>query len=137
MTTPSITNKIVACQVLNNGAKALFLYGRHRLGKMQQSYVKSDAGRIQQHILLRVIARKDRMAVRKAEDIRLSMLVNAVSVIVHRGTTVVDLLKTNLNFAVVFKKEYREKFIASRTLHMEKDIMGSVILRRMIAQFYH
>lgn len=63
VTTPSTGGITAGRQVLYHAAAVLLLYGRHRLDPMQQVHEVGDVGLIQQHILVCLIAREDRVAI--------------------------------------------------------------------------
>lgn len=95
----------IGCHILNNGAKVLFLGGRHPLQAMRQLHVDGGLGLTQRHILLCIIAREDTVTISDIESIKLRQLSNKVSGTVRRNSTVVDLIKTILYFATTFEKE--------------------------------
>lgn len=57
--------------------------------------------------------------------------------VVRRGSMVVDLMKTFVNFAISFKKECSDSFVATRTVEIVKDMMGSGFLKGMRPQSYY
>lgn len=110
VTTPSIVGKTVGRQVLNNGAKALLLDGRHCPDAMRQLLVEGDVGWLQQQTLLRLIVQESRVPISKAETITLSKLANKLTGILRRGYKIMDLMRTILNLhrvREVLQREFR------------------------------
>lgn len=78
--------------------------------------------------MVRLIVREVTMAIRKAKEIKLSRVVNKVTKFVCRDSLFVDLMKTVLDFAILFKEKYNEKLVAARIMEMRKDIIDFDIL---------
>lgn len=68
------------------------------------------------------------MAISKAERIKLSKLESKLIGIVRHGYTFVDLMKTILYISIVAEKKYTEKFVATRAVYIEEDMMVSDLL---------
>lgn len=60
-----------------------------------------------------------------------------MSSVVNHESTFLNLVKTVLNFAIAFEKEYDEKFVATGVVDIAKDMIGSDILTRMCSQYYY
>lgn len=99
--------------VLNIGAKVLLLDGHFRLRAMRQLRVEGDVARIQQQIPVWLIAREQKVAISKSGGVMLSELARKVALIVRRESTLMYLLKTIQNCAIVFEKHYNEKIVAT------------------------
>lgn len=69
-----------------------------------------------------------REIINEDEGIDLTSLTNKVTSIVCGKATFVDLLKTDLNFAVTFQKKYNMKFISTAFVDIVKHVMGSDLL---------
>lgn len=93
--------------------------------------MKQHPGWIEQQIQALLTVRGHTDAISKAEEIKLSKVLNELTKIVHRYCMFVDFMKRNLNFAISFEKTYMEKFVASRTLNVKKDVMVSDLLTGM------
>lgn len=79
---------------------------------MQKLQMEGGVGWIHQQIMFRIIVRGYSVAISKTEEINLSKLANNVTGIVRGGSSFVD-LKKRLIYAIVFLKEYNEKFLAT------------------------
>lgn len=99
--------------------------------------MKGDVGWTPQHILVRLIIRGDRVAMREAEKIKLSKFTNKVTGIVRHIYTFQNIIKTILNFAIACEKEYKEKFVAARSVNIVEETMATDFLTRMSTQFYY
>lgn len=75
---------MVGCQVLDNGAKVLLPDRHPRVKAMRRLHVQGNVGWIQQHTLVYLNFREDRVAISEAKGIELRMLANKVSEIVYR-----------------------------------------------------
>lgn len=49
---------------------------------------------------------------------------NETGIVLH-GPTVLDLMKTTLNFDISFKEEYNKKFVATGIVEITKEVIGS------------
>lgn len=105
MTTTSTCGMTVDRRVLSNSAKNSLLDGRHCLKAMRQLHVEHYVDWIEQHILICVIVREDKVAISKAKEIRPRKLANNVTRIVHCDSIFLDLIKTIMNFTIAFEKE--------------------------------
>lgn len=91
-------------QFLNNRAKGLLLDEFYPLEAMRQLHRQGDTGWTQQYILVCLIIGKDTVAVSGAEEIKLGKLASKLIEIVQRDSTIVNLVKTTLTFAIKFEK---------------------------------
>lgn len=80
---------------MNNGVKVLLHYRRHCLEMMPQLQVKGDLGGIQNHIIVRLVVREDRVEISETEKIKLRKLANKASRILRRNFTFLDITKTS------------------------------------------
>lgn len=135
VTTASTGDMIVGRDVLNNGAKALLIHGRHRLQAKRQLHVEGYVGWLQQYILGLLIGREDKVSIRTVEGIKLGKFANKVTGIARCDSTFVDLTKKILTLAIAFGEEYNEKFVVTRVVHIVKDMMGTDVLAGMSDQF--
>lgn len=69
VTTASTGGMTVGLQVLSSGANDLLLNRGHRLEPMRQLHVKGNVGWIRQHILVRLVAQENRVAINEAEEL--------------------------------------------------------------------
>lgn len=100
-------------------------------------HMEGDVGRLQQQIQARLIVREDRMALSEAEGINLRKLANKKTGIVRRDSTLVDLLKTILKFAVTFEKDYNKIFVATRIVDIVKGMIDSAFPTGTSVQSYY
>lgn len=100
-------------------------------------HVEGDIARVQQRILARFIILEDWVVITEGKGIELRQLANAVTGIVRSDSTFMDLIKTIFNVSILFQKDYHEKLVATRTLDILTDMMGSDFLTGMSAQFYY
>lgn len=124
VTTPFPGGMKVGDRVLNNVAKVLSVDGRFRLEAVRQLHAEGDVGWIEEHIAVCLIVRKDRVAIRNAEEMKMSKLANKVTSFVSRDYTFLDLLKTFLNLAIAFENKYNKKCGEARILDIAKGMMG-------------
>lgn len=136
-TTPSTGGRTVGRQVINNGAKFLWLHGRNRLETMWQQHVDGDVGWIQQIILVRLILWEGRVAISEAEGFKLNKLAHKGNAIMPRGSSLVYLKIKILNFAIAFKKWYYKKVVETCNVDKVKNMMCFDLLIGISAQFYH
>lgn len=73
----------------------------------------------------------------EAEGIRTRKPANNLAGVVHHDMTVVDLVKSILNFAIAFEKEFNKNFVTTGILDIVRDMMCSIILTEMRAQCYN
>lgn len=91
-------------QVMDNHTKVLLLDKNHRLKAILHREVEGKIGWIQQHILVRLIFREEKVRNSEYERIKLIMLANKVTLIVRLDSTFLHLMKIFLNFAMAFGK---------------------------------
>lgn len=104
---------------------------------MQKLQVEGNVGWIQQHILVRLVAREERVAISEAGGINLRKLSRKVTGIVCLYSTFGDLMMTVLNFSIAFQKKDNQKLVLIRIVDIVKDMMGSHFLTEMSARSYH
>lgn len=68
------------------------------------------------------------MTISETKGIRLSKHANKVIGTVHHHSTSVNLMNTILTFTFPFKKEYKERFVATGIQENVRDMMGSVFM---------
>lgn len=76
------------------------------------------------------------VAMSEGEGFKLNKFANKVTGIGRSGSTVVDLMKTVLNFATIFENKYSQKFVATGIMDIVKVMMGSAFLTEMNVQSY-
>lgn len=77
------------------------------------------------------------VAVNQSKEIELSKFCKSMACLLQRDSTFLSLMKTTLNFAIAFEEQYMEKFIATRTVAILKDMTDSDFLRGVDAQSYY
>lgn len=87
-------------------------------------------------MLVRLLLRGVRVANRRNEGIKMSQLASKITIIVRRGSTLVDLMKPFLNVTISFEKEYNKTLVESCIVKILKDVMGSHFLEKMSAKTY-
>lgn len=136
-TTPLTGGTTGDLHVLNKGSKFLLLDGYHRLRALRQLHVEGNVRWIQTDILARIIVHKDGVLISKCGGINVKKLANKMTGIVCRDFTFVDLLKTMLNSAIAFNKEYNQKLVTICIVDNVKDMMRSDFCTGMRVQSYY
>lgn len=110
---------------LGNYIEILLLDRRHCLEAMEELHVEDVVGWIQQHVLAPFIVSKVRVAISKAEELKLSKLSSKVTELVRHDSRFVDLMKKILYIAIAFQTEYCDKFVATIIVEIVKSTMSS------------
>lgn len=87
---------------LNTSAKVRLKVQTIVLEDMRQSQEQAELGLFLKHIQVSVIVRKDMVAVREADEVRLDRLANKMRRNMCSNYMFVDLMKTGLNCAIAF-----------------------------------
>lgn len=77
------------------------------------------------------------MTIIDAKGIKLGKLTNNISEIVHRGSTFVGLIMTIVNFSIAIEEEYNKKFVATRSVYILKNLIGSDFLTGLRVWSYY
>lgn len=77
------------------------------------------------------------MASSENEVVKLSKLASYVTEIVRRDATSAQLRTKILKFDINFEDKYDEKVVATRVVHIVKDMIGLIILNRIRAQSHY
>lgn len=99
-------------------------------------HVEGEVGWIQQHMLVCLIVREDRVVISEFKGIKWSKLLDQVTGILHLFFTFQDIMKLILHFAISFEKEYNEEFIASRIVDIVKAKTYRDLLTEISIQYY-
>lgn len=95
---------------------------------MLQRLVESDVGWIQYHILVCLIFREDKMAIRQAEGIKLSKLADKVAGVVRCSFMFADLMNMIPHFALSSKKKYSDKVDTAQIVDDMQHMMSTDLL---------
>lgn len=104
---------------------------------MGQLEAESNLGWIKQHIQVQVIFRESMVVIGWAKESEMSNLSNRVTGIMHLDSIFLEVAKIVLNFAIAFKKIYKEKFVVARVVYIKRGMMSFDFLTQRKVQCYY